>query len=151
MKEMYFKKDLTKIKLFKENVRAYAQSKEVQMQEREGETQIHDDIVRAFGHSKEEKSEYNGVDWLCQMKKDSKWTLGVGSKALTITIEDFSEDTIKVKIGEGKWLSKVTGGIVTSLASGPLFLVAAPATALGIYGQTKLNSEIVLLANLALK
>lgn len=129
MKEMYFKKDLAKIKSFKENVRVYANSKEVELQE-QGD---------------------NDVEWVCQMKKDSKLTLSIGSKALTIVIEDFSDDMIKLRIGEGKWLSKITGGLVASVASGPLFLVTAPTTVVGVFGQVKLNSEIVALANLNLK
>lgn len=129
MKEMYFKKDLAKIKSFKESVKVYASSKEVELQE-QGD---------------------NDVEWVCQMKKDSKWTLGVGSKALTVVIEDFSDDMIKVRIGEGKWLSKITGGLVTTIASGPLFLVAAPTTVVGVFGQVKLTSEIVKIAELNLK
>ena len=128
MKEMYFKKDLTKLKSFRENVRQLASSK---------------------GLEKQENSE-NNDSWVCQIKKDSKVTLSIGSKAVTILVESFSEDTIKVSIGEGKWLSKIAGGIVTSVASGPLFLLALPTTVAGVYGQAKLQQEIVSLANLTL-
>lgn len=128
MKEMYFKKDLTKLKSFRENVRQFASSKELE---------------------KQENSE-NDDSWVCQIKKDSKVTLSIGSKAVTILVESFSEDTIKVSIGEGKWLSKIAGGVVTSVASGPLFLLALPTTVAGVYGQAKLQQEIVSLANLTL-
>lgn len=128
MKEMYFKKDLTKLNSFRENVRQFASSKELE---------------------KQENSE-NDDSWVCQIKKDSKVTLSIGSKAVTILVESFSEDTIKVSIGEGKWLSKIAGGFVTSVASGPLFLLALPTTVAGVYGQAKLQQEIFSLANLTL-
>ncbi|SEL39307.1 hypothetical protein SAMN04488700_0632 [Carnobacterium iners] len=129
MKEIYYKKDLSKLDSFKENVRKYVASKDYELQEQEG----------------------NQLEWVCQIKKESKWTLGIGSKALTIVIEDFSDNLIKVKIGEGKWLSKISGGLITTVVSGPLFLLAAPTTVLGVIGQVKLTSEIVSLADLNLK
>ncbi|WP_414839416.1 hypothetical protein [Carnobacterium sp. TMP28] len=129
MKEIYYKKDLSKLDSFKENVRKYVVSKDYELQEQEG----------------------NQLEWVCQIKKESKWTLGIGSKALTIVVEDFSDNLIKVKIGEGKWLSKISGGLITTVVSGPLFLLAAPTTALGVIGQVKLTSEIVSLADLNLK
>ena len=129
MKEMYFKKDLIKLKSFKENIRKLASSENLEIQEQEGDN----------------------VDWVCQIKKDSKWTLSVGSKAVTILVNRFSDDTVKISIGEGKWISKIAGGVVSSIATGPLFLLALPTTAAGVYGQVKLNKEIVSLAELTLK
>lgn len=122
MKELYKKKDYENIRAFKNDIRLFAKENELVLQE----TSETSDTAK----------------WVCQMKKDSKFTLGIASKAITIIIDEFSDDTIKISVGEGKWLSKIAGSAATMIVSGPLLLIAGATTVTGIFKQAKLISQV---------
>lgn len=90
----------------------------------------------------ETDEEEGSTQWFCQVKKESKLTLGVGSKATTVIIDDFSDGTIKISVGQGKWLSKIAGSAATAFVTGPLFLLTGAVAVTGILGQVKLTNEI---------
>lgn len=121
MKEVYKKKNPEKVKAFKNDIRLFAKENELVIQETD---------------------ETDSIKWICQLKKESKLTLGIASKALTIVIDEFSDDTIKISVGEGKWLPKIAGSAVTMVTSGPLFLLAGATTANGIFKQIKLAKQV---------
>lgn len=116
MKELYYEKDYAKIHAFKEEVREFASAKKLEIQETQ------EDVT----------------EWICQMKRGNKYTLGVTSRAATVIIEDVSADTIKIRLGEAKWTSKIAGAVVTTLSTGGLLLIAAPVTITGVLKQASL-------------
>lgn len=120
MKEIFKKKKYEQLKAFKNDIRIFAEENKLKFQEAsDGE-----------------------FEWVCQMRKNSKLTLGVRSRAVTIMIDDFSEDTIKIRVGKGKWKSKIAGSAATMLIPGPLLLVAGAATVTGISKQMNLTKQI---------
>lgn len=123
MKELYKKKSLENIQSFKNDIRLFAKENELVIQETD-ET----------GDSPQ---------WVCQMKKESKISLGIASKATTIIIDKFSDDTLKISVGQGKWLSKIAGSAATALVTGPLFLIAGATAVTGIFGQMSLTKRIL--------
>lgn len=122
MKEIYKKKDQKNIQSFKNDIRLFAKENELAIQETD--------------------EAEDSVQWVCQMKKDSKFTLGIASKATTIVIDEFSEDTIKISVGQGKWLSKMGGSALTMLVSGPLILFTGAVTLSGVFGQMSLTNKV---------
>ena len=88
MKEIYKKKTKENIQSFKEDIRLFLKQEGLVIQETD--------------------EAEDSTQWVYQVKKESKLTLGVGSKATTITIDDFSDDTIKISVGQ-EWLSKLQG------------------------------------------
>lgn len=123
MKELYKKKNLENIQSFKNDIRLFAKENELVMQE----TDETDDSVQ----------------WVCQMKKESKMSLGIASKATTVIIDEFSNDTIKISVGQGKWLSKIAGTAATALVTGPLFLIAGATAVTGVFRQMSLTRDIL--------
>lgn len=121
MKEIFKNKDIKRINNFKRDIRKFAKENNLVFQE---------------------SNEKDQSKWVCQMKRESKLTLGVASKAITIIIDDFSDSTIKISVGEGKWMSKIAGSAATAILSGPLFLVVGTTTVTGIFGQVKLMRQI---------
>lgn len=85
------------------------------------------------------------------MKKESPTTFGLRSKAVTVTIVKFSQDTFKVALGETKWMSKLVGGLIVLLNPALLItLLALPATISGVVQQNKLINEMSQLIELRL-
>ena len=120
MKEIFKKKNHEQLEAFKNDIRTFANENKLKFQEAsDGE-----------------------FEWVCQMRKNSKLTFGVASSAITIIIEDFSEDTMKIRVGKGKWMSKLAGSAATMLIPGPLLLVAGAATVTGISKQMNLTKQI---------
>jgi len=122
MKEIYKKKNKDNIQSFKEDIRLFAKQEGLVIQETD--------------------EAEDSTQWVCQVKKESKLTLGVSSKATTIIIDDFSDDTIKISVGQGKWLSKIAGSAATTLVTGPLFLLTGAVAVTGIFGQVRLTNKI---------
>lgn len=121
MKEKYFKQDIVALDKLKNDIRSYAQNNELEFQEEE-------DPVKG---------------WVCQIKKDSKKTLGILSKAVTVIITPFNQDLLRVSIGEAKWMSKVAGGLVGLLGPGAvLTLVFIPMSIVGAVKQKSMNDDI---------
>jgi len=120
MKEIFKKKKYEQLKAFKNDIRMFAGESKLKFQEASD-------------------SEF---EWVCQIRKNSKLTFGVASSAITIIIDDFSEDTIKIRVGKGKWMSKIAGSAATMLIPGPLLLVAGVATVTGISKQMNLTKQI---------
>ncbi|GAF21006.1 hypothetical protein JCM19047_673 [Bacillus sp. JCM 19047] len=74
MKEFYYKKNQVALEQLKSDIKKYADQKKY-------ETQDLDD---------------SELGWAFQMRKISGITLGIGSRAVTVKIVDFSNDTVKV-------------------------------------------------------
>ena len=121
LKEVFKKKNIKNIESFKTDVRKFAKDNDLIFQE---------------------SDESEQTKWVCQMKKESKITLGLTAKAITVIIDDFSEDTLKISVGEGKWISKIAGSAATMVLAGPLLLVVGATTVTGIFGQIKLINKI---------
>lgn len=120
MKELFKKKNYGQLEAFKNDIRIFAEENKLKFQEASD-------------------SEF---EWVCQMRNSSKLSFGVASSAVTIIIDDFSEDTIKIRVGKGKWMSKIAGSAATMLIPGPLLLVAGAATVTGISKQMNLTKQI---------
>ena len=120
MQEIFKKKNSQQLETFKNDIRLFAEDNKLKFQEASD-------------------SEFT---WICQLRKNSKLTFGVASSAITIIVEDFSEDTIKIRLGKGKWMSKLAGSAATVLIPGPLLFVAGAATVTGISKQMTLSKQI---------
>lgn len=120
MQEIFKKKNSQQLETFKNDIRLFAEDNKLKFQE----------------------ASHSEFTWICQLRKNSKLTFGVASSAITIIVEDFSEDTIKIRLGKGKWMSKLAGSAATLLIPGPLLLVAGAATVTGISKQMTLSKQI---------
>lgn len=130
MKELYFKKNENEIEALKEDIKRYSNQKGLELQEL-------DDPEKG---------------WVCQMEKKSSITLGIASRAVTVLISDFSNDTIKVSIGEAKWVSKLAGGLVVLFSPAALVtLIALPVTLTGVFKQKGMLKDLENLVNVRLK
>ncbi|MFD2670303.1 hypothetical protein [Marinicrinis sediminis] len=81
--------------------------------------------------------------WVFQLKKSSKITLGISSRAVTVIIQNINDDMVKISTGNIKWASKVTGGLVAIFS--PLALIAFPvlvSTCVGLVKQNNMLKQI---------
>ncbi|KIL34234.1 hypothetical protein SD71_21595 [Cohnella kolymensis] len=72
------------------------------------------------------------------MRKSSKITLGLSSRAVTVIIQNANDDMVKISIGKMKWASKVAGGLVALFS--PVALVAFPFAVATLVGTVKQNN-----------
>lgn len=124
MKKRYFQNNYASIEQLKRDFYKYATNEELDYQETE-----------------DEKGNY-----ICQFKK----TKGFTSRAVTVILTKYSDDLVEVSIGQAKWATKATGGLIAILASGPLALIFGVTSAISAIGQAKLIKEVTKLVTIRL-
>lgn len=79
-------------------------------------------------YAKKKKMEFNEQStddlWVFQMRKPSM-TAGIGSKALSIVIENIDDNTVKVCIGNSKWGAKIASTALITFLFAPLVIIPA--------------------------
>lgn len=124
MKKKYYHHDKNKLNLLKEDFSKFANDEKLDYQE----------------------TEDSDGQWICQFKKKK----GITSRAVTVLMTPYGDNTIQVSVGQAKWATKATGGLIALAIAGPLALVIGITTVVSTIGQVKLINEVTKLINLRL-